>query len=117
MEGMMRDLYVLVTRDLDEIEFGISEVVDLAADIDAAIEEARQDGYDDGRDAGEEAGYQDALDERPEPQEGRVVEMRISLYRAIYRGDLDAAEDMANLLAMVDIDRDLIWQAKGMERG
>lgn len=113
----MRDLYVLVTRDLDEIEFGISEVVDLAADIDAAIEEARHDGYDDGRGAGEEAGYQAALDERPEPQEGRVVEMRLTLYRAIYAGDIGAAQDAADLMAMVDIDRDLIWSARGMDRG
>lgn len=42
----------------------------------------------------------------------REIDMRLDLYRAIYAGDMEKAEDMANLMAMVDIDRDLIWQAR-----
>ena len=39
----------------------------------------------------------------------RETDMRLDLYRAIYAGDMEKAEDMANLMSMVDIDRDLIW--------
>lgn len=42
----------------------------------------------------------------------REIDMRMDLYRAIYAGDMEKAEDMANLMAMVDIDRDLIWRAR-----
>lgn len=42
----------------------------------------------------------------------REINMRLDLYRAIYAGDMEKAEDMANLMAMVDIDRDIIWNAR-----
>lgn len=42
----------------------------------------------------------------------REIDMRLDLYRAIYVGDMDKAEDMANMMAMIDIDRELIWQAR-----
>ena len=42
----------------------------------------------------------------------REIDMRLDLYRAIYAGDMEKAEDIANLMAMVDIDRDIIWQAR-----
>lgn len=56
----------------------------------------------------------EALDD--EGKRRRETEMRLDLYRAIYRGDMEKAEDMANMLAMIDIDRDLIFQAKGEVR-
>jgi len=39
-------------------------------------------------------------------------ELRLGLYRAIYCGDMDAAEDAANMMAMLDIDRDVIETAR-----
>lgn len=42
----------------------------------------------------------------------RKNNLKMDLYRAIFRGDLDAAEDAANLMAMVDIDRDEIEGAR-----
>lgn len=51
------------------------------------------------------------------PEQRRERDLHLSLYRAIYADAIEAAEDAINLMAMVDIDRDLIWQAKGMERG
>lgn len=42
----------------------------------------------------------------------REIDMRLDLYRAIYAGDMEKAEDIANLMAMVDIDWELIWQAR-----
>lgn len=44
--------------------------------------------------------------------ENRTEEMRLSLYRAIYAGDMDEAENIANLMGMVGIDRDIVWQAR-----
>lgn len=38
--------------------------------------------------------------------------MKGDLYRAILRGDIDAAEDAMNLLAMVGIDAELIQTAR-----
>lgn len=49
--------------------------------------------------------------EEYEPSD-REIDMRLDLYRAIYAGDIEKAEDMANIMAMVDIDRDIIWQAR-----
>lgn len=46
----------------------------------------------------------------------RDMELRADLYRAIYAGDMDRAEDVINLMAMVDIDRGLIWSAKSEVR-
>ena len=48
--------------------------------------------------------------------ERRETDLRTQLYRAIYSGDLEAAEDAINLMAMVDIDRELIWAARGEVR-
>lgn len=48
-----------------------------------------------------------------ESRERRANDLRLSLYRAIYAGDIEAAEDAMNLMAMVDIDRELIWSARG----
>lgn len=52
-----------------------------------------------------------------ESRERRANELRLSLYRSIYAGDIEAAEDAMNLMAMVDIDRELIWSARGKDRG
>lgn len=46
----------------------------------------------------------------------RDMELRADLYRAIYAGDMDKAEDVINIMAMVDIDRGLIWAAKAEVR-
>ena len=46
----------------------------------------------------------------------RVEEMRLDLYRAVYAGDIDEVENIANLMAMVDIDRDIIMRARKEKR-
>ena len=46
----------------------------------------------------------------------RIDEMRLDLYRAIYAGDMDEAENIANLMAMVDIDSDIIMRARKEKR-
>lgn len=46
----------------------------------------------------------------------READLRLTLYRAIYRLDIEAAEDAINMMQMVDIDRDLIWQARAEVR-
>lgn len=46
----------------------------------------------------------------------RERDLRSELYRAIYAGDMEKAEDAINLMAMIDIDRDLIFQAKAEVR-
>ena len=53
--------------------------------------------------------YGEYVDRRPS-------ELRKDLYRAIYAGDMEKAEDIINMMAMVDIDRDLIWKAKSEVR-
>lgn len=86
--------------------------------IDSALEDKYESGFDyglkDGRHEGYSDGYHDAEEEyeRAIPDERLTEEMRLDLYRAIYAGDMEKAEDVANLMAMVDIDRDLIWQAR-----
>lgn len=42
----------------------------------------------------------------------RETDMRLSLYRAVYAGDMDEAENIANLMGMIGIDRDIVWQAR-----
>lgn len=54
---------------------------------------------------------EDMLDMEPGHRE-RASGMRADVYRAICRGDLDAAEDAMNLLFMVGIDRDEIERAR-----
>lgn len=44
--------------------------------------------------------------------EDRKCGMKGDLYRAILRGDVEAAEDAMNLLAMVGIDAELIQNAR-----
>ena len=44
--------------------------------------------------------------------EDRKRGMKSDLYRAILRGDIEAAEDAMNLLAMVGIDAELIQNAR-----
>lgn len=86
--------------------------------IDSALEDeyevGKDTGYDQGFAEGEGEGYSDAKKEyeRAIPDDRRAEEMRLDLYRAIYAGDMEKAEDMANLMSMVDIDRELIWQAR-----
>lgn len=46
----------------------------------------------------------------------REIDMRLDLYRAIYACDMEKAEDIANLMGMVDIDREIIWKAKSETR-
>ncbi len=95
------------------VGFNIDQVNGLDDYIEDQCDIARKDGYDDGHDDGEESGYQDAMDGHPGPQESRDADLRLSLYRAIYAGDIGAAQDAADLMAMVDIDRELIWSARG----
>ncbi len=99
------------------INLGLADLEGLEDDIESETEAARQDGYDDGHDAGRDAGYQDAKDELPEPDDARTTDLRAAIYRAIYAGDIGAAQDAADLMAMVDIDRELIWSARGKDRG
>lgn len=42
----------------------------------------------------------------------RETDFRRDLYRAIFAGNVEEAENIANLMAMVGIDRDLIWEAR-----
>lgn len=42
----------------------------------------------------------------------RENSFRRDLYRAIFAGNVEEAENIANLMAMVGIDRDLIWEAR-----
>lgn len=94
------------------------DIADLECAIDEALDDVRQSSYDDGLDDGKDIGFDEgaASIDIPEP-DPRETDLRLSLYRAIYAGDIEAAEDAMNLMAMVDIDREVIWQAKGMERG
>lgn len=46
----------------------------------------------------------------------REIDLRLDLYRAIYAGNMEKAEGIANLMAMVDIDRDIIWAARAEVR-
>lgn len=41
----------------------------------------------------------------------READFRRHLYRAIYDGNVEEAKNIANMMAMVDIDRELIWKA------
>ena len=99
------------------INLGLADLEGLEDDIESETEAARQDGYDDGHDAGKDAGYQDAKDELSEPDDARTTDLRAAIYHASYSGDLKKAENAANLMAMVDIDRELIWSARGKDRG
>lgn len=47
-----------------------------------------------------------------EPATNRENDLRTDLYRAIHNGDIDKAREVMALMAMVDIDRELIWGAK-----
>jgi len=96
-----------IEREGREIRFAIRDAEGLMDDIDDAIDEARGNGY---AEAEEELA-------KPDDADTRINELRLSLYRSIYAGDIEAAEDAANLMAMVDIDRELIWSARGMDRG
>ena len=42
----------------------------------------------------------------------RREQLRTDLYRAIYSGNANRAIEIADMMAMVDIDRDIIWSAK-----
>jgi hypothetical protein len=42
----------------------------------------------------------------------RETDFRRDLYRAIYAGNVEEAENIMNLMAMVGIDRELIWEAR-----
>ena len=59
----------------------------------------------------------DDMDDYRDPQmDRRENDYRKDLYRAIYAGDMEKAEDIINMMAMIDIDRDLIWKAKSEVR-
>lgn len=105
-----------VVIDGKEQEF--DDIADLEDAIDEVLDNVRENAYSDGLEDGKDIGFDEgtASIDIPEP-DPRAADLRLSLYRAIYAGDIEAAEDAMNLMAMVDIDRDLIWQAKGMERG
>lgn len=42
----------------------------------------------------------------------RETDYRLSLYRAIYAGDIFKAREIADMMAMIDIDRDQIEVAR-----
>lgn len=107
-----------IEREGREIRFAIRDAEGLMDDIDDAIDEARGNGYDSGLSDGREEGYAEAEEElaKPDDADTRINELRLSLYRSIYAGDIEAAEDAANLMAMVDIDRELIWAARAEAR-
>ncbi len=46
----------------------------------------------------------------------RKADFRTDLYRAIYSGDIEKAEDIINMMAMVGIDRDWISAARNEVR-
>ena len=46
----------------------------------------------------------------------RKAGFRTDLYRAIYSGDIEKAEDIINMMAMVGIDRDWISAARNEVR-
>lgn len=91
---------------VDGKTYNSDNIPELADHIDAVREFARENGYDDGYSAAKQE-YERAI-----PDDRLTEEMRLDLYRAIYGGSMEKAEDIANLMAMVDIDRDIIWQAR-----
>lgn len=42
----------------------------------------------------------------------RETDFRRHLYRAIYAGNMEEAKSIADMMAMVDIDRELIWSVR-----
>lgn len=117
---MLRDKYKTDCPSCNNaIEIAICDMVDLETDIEDEKDNSYDAGIEEGKDQGFENGYSEAQDElsRDTAEARRETDLRLSLYRAIYSGDIEAAEDAMNLMAMVDIDRELIWQAKGMDRG
>lgn len=71
-------------------------------DVDVEVEIEREDV----RELIEEIKLED------EPAVNRENDLRADLYRAIQNGAIDKAREVMALMAMVDIDRDLIWGAK-----
>lgn len=108
----MKDVYSTDCPKCDgAISLGIADLDGLEDDIEIEVANAHSAAYQDGQDDGHDKGYQSAKEDMPEPQP-REAEFRLDLYRAIYRGDMEGAEDIANMMAMIDVDRDLIFQAK-----
>ena len=93
-------------REFETIE-DLEDAIDDALDD---VEYARESGYDDGY----EDGYHDAefITDQDIVYGRRETDFRTDLYRAIAKGDIDKAREVMSLMAMVDIDRELIWQAK-----
>lgn len=113
----MKDIYSTECPKCDAaINLSLADLDGLEDEIENEVEGARQDGYDDGHTDGPTEGYNEAKAEAPET-DNRTTEMRLDLYRAIYAGDIEKAEDAMNLMAMVDIDRAEIEQARGMGHG
>lgn len=92
-------------------------IEDLEEAIDSIVADAREDGYDAGVDAGREDGFDDGWEkarveyETPDADR-RETDLRTDLYRAIHNGGVDRAREVMSLMAMVDVDRDLIWSVK-----
>lgn len=42
----------------------------------------------------------------------RETDFRRDLYRAIYAGNIEEAKSISDMMAMVDIDRELIWSVR-----
>lgn len=101
-------LFGILKGDVPEAlsEFALSELANdinrhFREEIVSRVSEEADDAY---------AQAREDLDGNSE--ERRVSEMRSDIYRAIYAGDLERAEDAINLMSMVDIDRELIWAAR-----
>lgn len=107
-----------IERESGGIVFRLSEVPELQDDISDAEDAARANGYDAGLSDGRDEGYAEAEEELAKPGDidARTNDLRSELYRAVYAGDMEKAEDAINLMAMIDIDRDLIFQAKAEVR-
>jgi len=109
---------VRIDGELQEFE----SIEDLEDAIDDALSISRDCGYDAGYDAGVDAGKDDGYDEGydaaccdliPEQDNShRETDFRRDLYRAIYAGNMEEAKSIADMMAMVDIDRELIWEAR-----
>lgn len=89
-----------------DTSFSIDEIPELATFIEGEEDIARSDGCDDGFDDAERDANSISVDE------SRASDMRLDVYRAIYRGDIAGAVVCADLMSMVGADRDEIYRAK-----
>lgn len=95
-------------ESIEDLEDAIDDALSISRDC--GYDDGKDDGYNDGYDDGKEEGRRDFALEQEKPH--RETDFRCDLYRAIYAGNVDEAKNIANMMAMVDIDRELIWEAR-----